>query len=277
MKRFIIFFILIVFNCLTANTIVMEDKQEFKGNILGKFNQNLYVYNDEGNLNELPISKIETVLEHKFDVTTKWLDKDDFQDFKFGDWRYPIVKYKEKNPQPCEAKIYNHETINGNWVGYQNSILYITNSKDLHLIDYHDLIEFSINNEKRSLSKIDFDNFLLINESDYVVINHPIHKKMSSNIKKYYKYPNLRMLPLTFLCIFISSDYFADANDLQDQIDRIENDELDLNTSKLENKKHRKQLIATSSLIIGAINAYISLGRIEITTNGNDITFNYHF
>lgn len=72
--------------------VKMKDSQEFEGFLRGKLNGNIYVIDDK--LYELPLEYVYRVYRGKKDTTRDWFDADDFQDFEFNDWRYPLEKYR---------------------------------------------------------------------------------------------------------------------------------------------------------------------------------------
>jgi len=72
--------------------VEMKDSQEFEGFLRGKLNGNLYIIDDK--LYELPLEYVYRVYKGKHDTTREWIEAEDFQDFKFDDWRYPLERYE---------------------------------------------------------------------------------------------------------------------------------------------------------------------------------------
>ena len=89
-----------------------------------------------------------------------------------------------------------------------------------------------------------------------------------------YRYPNGRMLPLSFLCFAITWDNLADIKDIKEVLDSLPSGS---DTKKIKSIRTRKYIIAITSFIAGCYNTSYSFTRFEITADTNSLTLNYKF
>lgn len=98
-----------------------------------------------------------------------------------------------------------------------------------------------------------------------------------------YDYPNLKLLPISFIAFAFSWDYFKTAGDINDTIDEIEkaNEEFPegpwQSTSDLKGERDRKIIMGSLCILTGLINTYFSLERIEVETKVNYIGLRWKF
>ena len=83
--------------------VVMKDSQEFEGFIRGKLDGNLYIIDDK--LYELPLEYVYRVYRGKHDTTGEWFEAEEFQDFKFDDWRYPLERYEYRDEVETDVEL----------------------------------------------------------------------------------------------------------------------------------------------------------------------------
>lgn len=98
-----------------------------------------------------------------------------------------------------------------------------------------------------------------------------------------YEYPNMKLLPISFIAFALSWDYYKSAGDLSDAIDKINDineglpEDLHQSTSALKSQKSRKLVIGSIIFLAGSINTYIALDRIKLETKVNYIGLRWKF
>ena len=90
--------------------------------------------------------------------------------------------------------------------------------------------------------------------------------------KKQLVYPNIKLLPISFIAFALSYDYLKDANELQDNIDKLSDP-----PKSLKRKKTRLTSMGTIFLVSGIINTFISFNRIELYAEPNELWLSYKF
>ncbi|MDP1675676.1 MAG: hypothetical protein Q8L88_02330 [Bacteroidota bacterium] len=103
--------------------------------------------------------------------------------------------------------------------------------------------------------------------------NEPVIRKRGAK----YEYPNLKLIPVTVISFALAIDYFTEASDIQSSIDKLKESIPNGDYSSVESQKSRKQLIGGVCVAAGIINLIFSLERVEIRTDGQQLSLSYTF
>lgn len=84
------------------------------------------------------------------------------------------------------------------------------------------------------------------------------------------KYPNLKLLPISFLSAGLAINFFLEAKDLSDDIKLLE--DLELNPKGLKSIKTRKLILGSFTALVAIANTVISFKRFEIRIDDENKT-----
>ena len=89
------------------------------------------------------------------------------------------------------------------------------------------------------------------------------------------EYPNLKLLPVSFICFGLAWDYLSSTSDLNKVIDAAKSAHLD--TSELESQRNRKSIVGVVFITAGILNTIISFQSVEIRVQTTSLSLKYSF
>ncbi len=169
------------------------------------------------------------------------------------------------------------QIIYGDLLLFKDNHYFIKADKDLYVIDrkiIKNLDKFEDNEmelllERPSKKKINYFFFKNVIKMNKKYINGIY---LTQKEKKQLVYPNIKLLPISFIAFALSYDYLKDANELQDNIDKLSDP-----PKSLKRKKTRLTSMGTIFLVSGIINTFISFNRIELYAEPNELWLSYKF
>lgn len=151
--------------------------------------------------------------------------------------------------------------------------LYIIDRKIVKNLDKFKDNEMDILLEHSSKKKINYFFF-----KNVIKMN----KKYQSGVfltqkeKRHYTYPNVKLLPISFIAFALTYDYLKEASEIKKVIEDLE--ELNIKPEKsLKRKMERKITLGYIFLGTGVINTFISFNRIELYAEPNELWLSYKF
>ena len=100
-------------------------------------------------------------------------------------------------------------------------------------------------------------------------------KSLKQNGKKYI-FPNKKFFPVTILALSLSIDSFITASDLNDIIKKNK-DLPNVDNSSLEEQRNRRYIFGTIYCLVGIINTFFMLEKVELNANSNTFGLSYKF
>ncbi len=88
-------------------------------------------------------------------------------------------------------------------------------------------------------------------------------------------YPNIYLLPLSFIALGLAWDYFEDVSQLNQSIDFYKKYNGD--TSDLESARTRKTILGITFIAAGVLNTVFALKTVEIKASSNSLSLVYRF
>lgn len=154
-----------------------------------------------------------------------------------------------------------------------DDILYIIDLKIVKNIDKVKDNEMDILFERPSKKNINyffFKNVIRMNKK---------HNKgifLTNKEKKTYAYPNLKLLPISFIALALTYDYLMEASEIKKVIGDLEKLNIKPEDS-LKSKMERKEILGYIFLGTAIINTFISFNRVEVNANLNELWISYKF
>lgn len=180
----------------------------------------------------------------------------------------------------ADEKYYTDEIFlkNGNYywgeiIGKKGEFVYIKNPDTCYKIQKGGIKKIVKNGKDVSDGYFDRIDFMSeIPEKFEIVVSDFGHDYNPSETRN--TYPNMHLLPLSFLCFAIAWDSFADANNISDVIDAVP---AGVDSSDLKSDKIRKNFVGGAALVAGIFNTMYCFERIEVKASPNSLTLNYKF
>lgn len=95
------------------------------------------------------------------------------------------------------------------------------------------------------------------------------------------RYPNMKLLPVTFIAVALSWDFFAQASDIGDAIDANNQTaallKITADNSSLQSQETRKTILGVTFLLAAVANTVLCFGDVEVIPASNSLTLAYHF
>jgi|GEM_PF-2512513 len=126
--------------------------------------------------------------------------------------------------------------------------------------------------------KIDLKEYNPSMRTELISISEELGNKVDmvqNDTQKYEKYPNLILLPISFISFGLAWDYFEDISQLNESIENF--NKLKFDTEELESTKRRKTILGVTFLVAGLVNTIISFHELEIIAKNNSIGLSYKF
>lgn len=102
-------------------------------------------------------------------------------------------------------------------------------------------------------------------------------------IYRRYSYPNIKMLPISFVCLLLMYDNFDQVGKLNDAIDLANKNNqgsniiIQVDNSPLEKEKTKRTILAVSFGILAIWNTVYSVEKVELKTGPDGVTLSYNF
>jgi len=96
-----------------------------------------------------------------------------------------------------------------------------------------------------------------------------------------YTHPNIKLLPISFVCAALTWDYFKQADDISRTIDAnnkfAKSLGLKIDNTDLESQRTRKKIFAFTFLAAGIVNTFFTFESVEVKAGPNSFSLSYTF